>query len=116
MNSENLYALSPYVRRAPDLAIFLGDRSKELVDAQVIQIVPDIAAEVLSPSETPRVIHRKRKQYFEAGVKEAWLIHPEVGEIEIWTAAGVSEVLADGDVLTSQLLPGFELPLEDLFA
>lgn len=114
--SENLYALSPSTRRAPDLAIILGDRFKELIDANVIPIVPDIAAEVLSPSETPRMIHRKRKQYFDAGVKEVWLIHPEVGEIEIWTAAGVSEVLANGDVLTSGLLPEFELPLEDLFA
>jgi Uma2 family endonuclease len=116
LNSENLYALAPSIRRAPDLAIFLGDRSKELADAKVIPIVPDIAAEVLSPSETPRMIHRKRKQYFEAGVKEVWLIHPEVREIEIWTGACVSEVLAASDVLTSRLLPGFELPLEDLFA
>src|SRR5580698_246695 len=115
LNSENLYALSPSIRRAPDLAIFLGDRSKESVDALVIPIVPDIAAEVLSPSETPRMIHRKRKQYFDAGVKEVWLVHPEVREIEIWTAAGVSEVLADGDVLTSRLLPDFELPLQELF-
>ncbi len=115
LNSENLYALSPTIRRAPDLAIFLGDRSKELIDAKVIPIIPDIAAEVLSPSETPRTIHRKRKQYFDAGVKEVWLIHPEVREIEIWTGAGVSEVLADGEVLTSRLLPGFELLLKELF-
>jgi Uma2 family endonuclease len=114
--SENLYALSPSTRRAPDVAVILGDRYEELKNATVIPIIPDIAVEILSPSETPRMIHRKRKQYFEAGVKEVWLIHPEVREIEIWTGPGVSEVLAAGDALTSTLLPGFELPLEDLFA
>ena len=116
LNSENLYALSPSIRRAPDLAIFLGDRSKELADARVITIIPDIAAEVLSPSETPRMINRKLKQYFAAGVKEVWLIHTEVHEVVIWTGPALPEVLAEGDILTSRLLPAFELPLSELFA
>ncbi len=113
---RNLYALAPSIRRAPDLAIFLGDRSKELADSKVISIIPDIAAEVLSPSETPRMINRKLKQYFAAGVKEVWLIHPEAREIEICTGTGVPETLAAGEVLTSRLLPAFELPLNELFA
>jgi Uma2 family endonuclease len=114
--SENLYALSPTIRRAPDAAIILGNRSEELADARVIGIIPDIAAEVLSPSETPRMINRKLKQYFAAGVKEVWLIHPEAREVEICTGAGVPDTLADGDSLTSRLLPGFELSLQELFA
>lgn len=65
--SENLYALSPATRRAPDVAVILGNRREELKYAKVIPIIPDIAVEVLSPSETPRTIHRKLKQYFEAG-------------------------------------------------
>src|SRR6266571_3571992 len=59
--SENLYALSPLTRRSPDVAVILGDRQDELRNAKVIHIIPDIAAEVLSPSETPRTIHRKLK-------------------------------------------------------
>ena len=65
--------------------MILGDRQQELTDAKVIPIIPEIVAEVLSPSETPRMIHRKLKQYFEAGVKDVWLIDPEVKEIEVWT-------------------------------
>src|SRR5258706_3360567 len=52
--SENLYALAPLTRRSPDAAIILGVRRKQLEEAKVIPIVPDIAAEVLSPSETHR--------------------------------------------------------------
>src|SRR5579862_9339834 len=85
LNSENLYALSPNTRRAPDVAIILGDRHEELKDAKVIPIIPEIAVEVLSPSETTRMIHRKLKQYFAAGVKEVWLIDPEARTAEIWT-------------------------------
>src|ERR1700733_3078565 len=83
--SENVYALSPTTRRSPDLAVILGDRRQELWGATVIPIIPELVAEVLSPSETPRIIHRKLNQYFEAGVKEVWLIDPEAQEIEIWT-------------------------------
>src|SRR5882724_6697022 len=43
--SENLYALSPSTRRAPDLAVILGDRRAELVDAKIIPIIPDLAVE-----------------------------------------------------------------------
>src|SRR5690348_15651378 len=57
LNSENLFALASDIRRAPDLAVILGDRREELRNAKVIPIVPEIVCEVLSPSETPRTIH-----------------------------------------------------------
>jgi Uma2 family endonuclease len=115
--SENLYALSPNTRRSPDVAVILGDRQDELKNAKVIPIIPEIAAEVLSPSETPRMIHRKLKQYFEAGVKEVWLIDPDSHEVEVWRGATLPDrALVAGEALTSPLLPGFELPLAELFS
>jgi Uma2 family endonuclease len=115
--SENLYALAPTTRRGSDVAVILGDRQQELRDAKVIPIIPEIVAEVLSPSETPRTIHRKLRQYFEAGVKEVWLIDPEVKELEIWAGLGVPfHALTSNDVLETKLLPGFALPFETLFA
>jgi Uma2 family endonuclease len=113
LNSENLYALSPNTRRAPDLAVILGDRHAELENAKVIPIVPDIAIEVLSPSETQRMIFRKLKQYFE----EVSLIDPETHTVEIWTSPNPPDRdLSIGDTLASPLIPGFTLTLEDLFA
>ena len=115
--SENLYALSPLTRRSPDAAIVLGNRQEELKNAKVIPIIPEIAAEVLSPSETPRMIHRKLKQYFDAGVKEVWLIDPESREVEIWTGPQLPQhELAGPAAITSPLLPGFSLGLEELFS
>ena len=115
--SENLYALSPSTRRSPDVAVILGDRHQELKDAKVISIIPDIAAEVLSPSETTGMIHRKIAQYFNAGVKEVWLINPEDQTVEIWTGPRLPEpALSGNDSITSPLLPSFALPLADLFS
>jgi Uma2 family endonuclease len=115
--SENLYGLSASTRRSPDAAVILGDRRKELAGTKVIPIIPDIAAEVLSASETPRMILRKLKQYFQAGVKEVWLTDPETREVELWTGPTLPDhALTGRDSLTSVLLPGFALPLDELFS
>jgi Uma2 family endonuclease len=115
--SENLYALSPTTRLAPDLAIILGDRRAALHGAKVIPVVPDIAVEVLSPSETRRSVHRKLHHYFTAGVQEVWLIDPEDRSVEMWVGPALPEQALTGEaVITSALLPEFALPLPDLFA
>jgi Uma2 family endonuclease len=115
--SENVYALSPTTRRSPDMAVILGDRRKELENATVIPIIPEIAAEVYAPGDTLRMIHRKLKQYFEAGVKEVWLIDPDAREVEIWTGPRLPEhELTGASAITSSLLQGFSLPLEELFS
>lgn len=117
LNSENLFALSPQTRLAPDLAIFLGDRSKELENAKVISIVPGIVVEVLSPSERPGRIHRKLKQYFDGGVKEVWMVDPEDRIVEIWTGVRLPDrEFTITDSLSSTLLPRFQLSLEELFS
>ncbi|HMD47566.1 MAG TPA: Uma2 family endonuclease [Bryobacteraceae bacterium] len=115
--SENLYALSPKTRRSPDLAVMLGDRREELKDATVIPIIPEIAVEVLSPSETKRMVQRKLKQYFAAGVKEVWLVEPEASRVEIWAGPNLpARALTGNDILTSPLLPGFELSIAKVFS
>jgi Uma2 family endonuclease len=114
LNPENLFAISPSIRLAPDLAIILGDRRAELQDAKVIRIVPDIVVEVLSPKEGR--LHRKLSQYFRAGVKEVWVVDIEAREVEIWTGPTLPETaLKEGDSITSPLLPGFALPVASLF-
>jgi Uma2 family endonuclease len=97
--------------------VILGDHQAELRDAKVIHVIPDIAAEVLSPSETTGAIHRKLKQYFLAGDKEVWLVDPEDLTVEIWTGPTLPETELTGtDSITSALLPGFNLPLAELFS
>jgi Uma2 family endonuclease len=115
--SENVYAVGPRTRRSPDVAVILGDRYEELKGATVITIIPEIAAEVLSPDENTRTLFRKLRQYFEAGVKEVWVIDPESETAQIWAGPQLpADELNGNDALTSPLLPGFTLTLEDLFA
>jgi len=94
----------------------LDDRRQKLMEFKGFRSFPTSPPKC-SPSETPRMIHRKLKQYFAAGVKEVWLIDPEACEVEVWKGASLPDhALASGNALTSALLPGFALPLEELFA
>jgi Uma2 family endonuclease len=84
-----------------------------LISAQSRSIarVPDIAVEI-----TTRVlIHVKMRRHFEAGVKEIWLINPQSHEAEIWNGPALDDATEVADTLASPLLPGFSLPLADLF-
>ena len=113
--SENLYALSSSTRRSPDVAVILGNRHEELKDAKVIPIIPEIAVEVLSPSETHTQIHRKMTQYFKDGVKEVWQVQPEDSTEEIWSGPRLAaKALTGEDSITSALLPGVSVDLAEL--
>ncbi len=60
---------------------------------------------------------RKLRDYFKAGVNLVWYIEPETRTARAYTAASVwTEIGPDGSLLGGEVLPGFELPLAQLFA
>ena len=65
--------------RIPDVAFVTWERvgSKEWPDDPIPNIVPELVVEVLSQGNTKEEIKRKLKEYFDAGVEEAWVINPE---------------------------------------
>ena len=70
------------------------------MDATVITIIPEIAAEVLSPDENTRTLLRKLRQYFDAGVKEVWVIDPESETAQIWTSPQLPDDELNGPFIT----------------
>lgn len=102
--------------RHPDVAVFLGPRVKEIDPLKIpVPIAPDIAVEILSPSESPISVNRKVLSYIRAGTKEVWLIDHANGEVFIRTNAGM-RILSAGDSVESPLLPGFSATVADLLA
>jgi Uma2 family endonuclease len=78
-----------------------------------IQGSPDIAAEILSPSNSRREVQRKLGQFL---CQLAWIIDPEARSIEVWESiAGPSRTLRESDSLETTLLPGFNCPVAKLF-
>jgi len=107
-----LFVLGPNTKRAPDISVVL----REVGSVKEITGAPDIAAEILSPSNTKREMKRKLGQFFSTGCKLAWIIDPKTRTVEVWeSAAGASRTLRDSDGLKTPLLPGFSLPIAKLF-
>jgi Uma2 family endonuclease len=76
---------------------------------------PDIAVEIISPSETGTMIDRKLEVYLKWGVQEVWLIYPETRTLFVHTTGGAQR-FSEGAFLTSELIPGFRVQVADLFA
>lgn len=104
--------------RIPDVSFVSWRQMPDgLPDEAIAGLVPDLAVEVVSRRNTKGEIHRKLRDYFLAGVQLVWVIHPRTETAEVYLApdrkkrVGKSWLLDGGD-----LLPGFRLPLPELFA
>jgi Uma2 family endonuclease len=110
------FALSKRDRLRPDVCALLGDRWSALdLDRIPIPGAPDIACEIISPSERTAESTRKVRRYLAAGVKEVWQVFPEDREIMVYTPDGLRSIDSAGS-LSSEALPGWQLPLDELFA
>jgi Uma2 family endonuclease len=79
-------------------------------------MVPDLAVEILSPSNTSTDITRKIRDYFKAGSTLVWVAYPETREVYVYTSPKDVRILDGEDSLDGgTLLPGFLLSLRDLF-
>lgn len=77
---------------------------------------PDLAVEIISPSQSYDEIFTKVEEYFHAGAKQVWLVLPGQRRIEVHTPDGRVVKYGTSDVLVSgDLLPGFSLKVADIF-
>jgi Uma2 family endonuclease len=107
-----LFELGPNTKRAPNVSVVL----REIGSVKEITGAPDIAVEILSPSNTKIEMHRKLGQFFAAGCKLAWIIDPKTRTVEVWESpSGPSRTLNESDSLETPLLPAFSHPIAKLF-
>jgi len=75
--------------------------------------------EILSPGNTTKEMKLKYKVYEDAGVKEYWVVSPLYQMLQVYRQIDgkfqPEPVKTTGDIVTSSVLPGFELHLADLF-
>jgi Uma2 family endonuclease len=101
----------------PDICV-ICDLSK--LDDRGCIGAPDIVVEILSPGNNNKELRNKFDVYQEAGVKEYWIIHPSERTFLKYTLDedGLfqpSRLLVGGDEVTSEILPGFILDLNEVF-
>jgi Uma2 family endonuclease len=116
---DGMLRLSRGLVRIPDVSFISWDRipGRRVPTVPIPALAPDLAIEVLSPSNTPEEMARKLREYFEAGVRLAWFIDPVGRTVTVYTAAEQFEVFSEAETLKGEpVLPGFVLPLRELFA
>jgi Uma2 family endonuclease len=111
------FRLSDDTVRSPDVAFVRKERVAQLRSQGFAKGAPDLAVEILSPSNSFRQMTRKVRQYFAAGCHTVWVVHPDRKEVEVFEATGADRTLTAEDVLEAPvLLPGFSVPVAELFA
>jgi Uma2 family endonuclease len=108
--------------RQPDLMFFHRDRAnrEELTKTKIVEIAPDLAVEILSPSNTAARWAEKLADYVAIRVPELWLVDPGTGSVEVHTRAEDRYTLTrrfeKDDEVQSGVLPGLALPVRSIFA
>ncbi|MBC8113587.1 MAG: Uma2 family endonuclease [Candidatus Saccharimonas sp.] len=118
--TEVLFVLdaSRGLHRRPDVAFVDYDRCEgpPALDDNPWDTVPDLAVEVISPSNTSEEIDRKVVDYFAAGVRLVWVLHPETRRLHVYESVDTIHVVGSaGTVGGGTVLAGFQLVLGELF-
>lgn len=114
--TETGYVLrhDPDVVAAPDVSFIRAERAPSRKEKKWLEVAPDLAVEVISPSDNYSDVHQKTELYLENGVEEVWIVDPRRESIDVLRADS-TKTYGGNDTLTTPLLPGFALVVKSLF-
>jgi Uma2 family endonuclease len=106
--------------RRPDIAFVSFERApiNQLPSTKdnAWSVVPDLAVEVISPSDLSEDQLEKVIEYFGAGVRLVWVVYPALGYLHVYSSPKTVQILDRADTLDGgSVLAGFSMPLDLLF-
>ena len=112
-----IVARDPDTVLAPDVAFVRKERlTAGSVDKGYQTGAPDLAVEVLSPSDRMPEARKKAKAWLAAGAAMVWLVNPARRTVTICRTAASPETLTETDELDGQdVVPGFRCRVAELF-
>ena len=119
MGADGFIKIMPGQVRAPDVSFIRWALLPvaESPKPPIFALAPDLTVEILSRGNTKREMKRKLRDYFKAGVRLVWYINPKTRTARAYTAEHKwMDIGSDDSLLGGEVLPGFELPLAQLFA
>jgi Uma2 family endonuclease len=105
----------------PDLLYISNQRAAEVLTDTHVRGTPELVVEVGSPGTRQRDETIKRRLYERAGVDEYWVVDPDLDIVRIYRRGGdafgraIERSREAGDVLTTPVLPGLDIPLARIF-
>jgi len=103
--------------RGPDVAFISKERLPEgRVPEGFLQGAPDLAVEVLSPSDTSLDVQQRVRDFLEGGARLVWVVAPRARTVTVYRADGSARLLRDQETLDGEdVLPGLTISLGDVF-
>jgi Uma2 family endonuclease len=99
--------------RQLDLSFLSRDRVQKVQG--YCEGAPELAVEVVSPSDPAADLDLKVKQYLAAGSHEVWVVYPKTRSVQIYFRDGQTCSLCDRDTITRDLFPGWSARVADFF-
>ena len=80
------------------------------------EVIPDLAVEVLSPSDSLKELGRKIGEFLENGVPIVWLVDPARQTVTVYRSLTETQQFTSEDMITAEpVLPGFSVPIRRFF-
>lgn len=109
--------LEPERTRVADVAVLARERwDRADQRAAAYDGAPDLAVEIVSPSDVYGAVRAKALEWLEAGARLVWVVQPLSRTVEVHRSGEEVRVLRAGETLDGgEVLPGFSMPVERLF-
>ena len=108
---------NPDTVRAADAAFVSRQRMAQVKSRSYLDVAPELVVEVMSPDDRWHDLMDKLDEYFAIGVQLIWVADPRQQQVYVYRSVTDVQRLSAADTLTGgEVLPGFSVPVADLFA
>ena len=117
VESGFILARNPDTVRGPDVFYVRAERLPPGgIPESYWEMAPDLAVEIVSPSESAEDVREKVRDYLAAGTDLVWVIYPRTQEVIVHTPDGLARTYSQHDVLAHfDILPEFTCGIAELF-
>jgi Uma2 family endonuclease len=108
---------NPDTVRGPDIMFLAKKRiPRGGIRSEFLPVPPDLAVEVVSPSDPFSEVMKKAQSYTAAGVRLVWVVDPQTRQAHVFQPGKPMATLSAQDSLSGEdVLPDFSLPLAEVF-
>jgi Uma2 family endonuclease len=117
IGGETGFYLSENNLRGANIAFISNAKLSSITDPEkYLPFAPDLAVEVVSPSDTATAIQQKVDLYLSKGTALVWVVYPDLRKVAVHYPDGHSKSLTDKQVLDGEeVLPGLSIPVRGIF-
>ncbi len=115
---DGMTRIEPGLIRMPDVSFHAWEHfpNRLLPAGAFLERAPDLAVEILSPTNTEKEMDRKRGVYFSGGTTLVWQVYPPERRVRVYTSVDAFVELTEDDTVAGDpVLPGFTLSIRRWF-